>query len=526
MKDFITKYWSQIGYMISVILLVGVGSINIQAQRTYTYHFDPAVFHIETDWDGSKRVASDTMDYNFNPEDEYCVLYKTVSYAIPFGTTTTKVTVTGSEKKLFQENIILAPPPEIYEMEPIYPNRPENIAFSNNINDAPEVSFWTSFVGNNLIPVAHITLCPFVYDEDTHNLYFIEDFTISIEVGEKKYYYPASFDQEKVEKEVYSSVENKDEVPALVHEGMVKHHLEDVLYYHLFNVGKEWIMCHFAESPSVNGGVEYNVHSFITVKVDGVKEIDDIRCKHLTIDVKNTGHSCNSCCNWLYDGWRMWQDNSENFKKYDFYTGIPKELYVYEKDRKIYFYRNPGIRFTTDKSDIEQSDPYFDLLMDLNVSVGDRWEYKKDFNFYLGTIETDDFIEIDSKRHRRITTISDYTTNDWDRTEWIEGIGCPTGFGFLSRYDSIMFPQRTEMKAPYYQIMQVKDNGKVIYDRSEILAGLGLDISTGIQHVENDSESVAAPAKYFNLQGVEVKNPTAGIYVKVADGKASKFVIK
>ncbi|MCH5326781.1 MAG: hypothetical protein J1E29_06220 [Duncaniella sp.] len=39
-------------------------------------------------------------------------------------------------------------------------------------------------------------------------------------------------------------------------------------------------------------------------------------------------------------------------------------------------------------------------------------------------------------------------------------------------------------------------------------------------------EAADANARYFNLQGVEVVNPAAGVYIKVVDGNATKVVIK
>ena len=38
-------------------------------------------------------------------------------------------------------------------------------------------------------------------------------------------------------------------------------------------------------------------------------------------------------------------------------------------------------------------------------------------------------------------------------------------------------------------------------------------------------EAAEAEAEYYTLQGVKVANPTEGIYVKVANGKATKVVL-
>lgn len=55
-----------------------------------------------------------------------------------------------------------------------------------------------------------------------------------------------------------------------------------------------------------------------------------------------------------------------------------------------------------------------------------------------------------------------------------------------------------------------------------ITATVEHDNTVGIAAVEAENAGV----RYFNLQGAEVANPTKGIYVKVADGKATKVVIK
>lgn len=42
----------------------------------------------------------------------------------------------------------------------------------------------------------------------------------------------------------------------------------------------------------------------------------------------------------------------------------------------------------------------------------------------------------------------------------------------------------------------------------------------------NDVEAdINAPVKYFNLQGVEVANPTEGLFIKVQGNKAQKVVL-
>ena len=51
---------------------------------------------------------------------------------------------------------------------------------------------------------------------------------------------------------------------------------------------------------------------------------------------------------------------------------------------------------------------------------------------------------------------------------------------------------------------------------------------TGVENIETEivDENVDAPARYFNLQGVEVANPSNGIYIKLQGNRSSKVYIK
>lgn len=48
------------------------------------------------------------------------------------------------------------------------------------------------------------------------------------------------------------------------------------------------------------------------------------------------------------------------------------------------------------------------------------------------------------------------------------------------------------------------------------------DQETGVEVIEAEE----GDAEYFNLQGVRVQNPERGIYIKIANGKASKVLVK
>lgn len=57
-----------------------------------------------------------------------------------------------------------------------------------------------------------------------------------------------------------------------------------------------------------------------------------------------------------------------------------------------------------------------------------------------------------------------------------------------------------------------------------ISLGENPNVSTGIEGIEAEAEA-DGEAEYFTLQGVKVKNPDHGIYIRVAGGKASKVIL-
>lgn len=73
--------------------------------------------------------------------------------------------------------------------------------------------------------------------------------------------------------------------------------------------------------------------------------------------------------------------------------------------------------------------------------------------------------------------------------------------------------------------MAVKVNGATSDKQDFTFSFAGGGIVTGIDVVESGSEDVSV--RYFDLSGVEIKAPTeAGVYIRVADGKASKITVR
>lgn len=298
---------------------------------------------------------------------------------------------------------------------------------------------------------------------------------------------------------------------------MIKRRLEDIKYYPLFTEGKEWTWYHFRSYIG-----QYSTDAIITVKVNGSKTIEGIECKRLTIDVTPVSQNgCYYCNNWFNRN----EANSRYHDKFGCDVGIPEEVYVYEKDRKIYYYKNPGIRLNAEGTGIEIGEPYFALMMDQNISIDDKVG-----DYYMVT--GDDLIDINGKPHRRISKnfIPDpdfgFTVAPSPDVEWVEGIGGLTNHNYGWNYQPCYGyyadkpedndhenEELTGFPTFYYtEVAHVKDNGKVIYDRTDALRELGLDVPTAVASVETEGNYSGI---CFDLQGRRIdENNHKGLYIR------------
>ncbi|MDE5773282.1 MAG: hypothetical protein K2H86_02340 [Muribaculaceae bacterium] len=279
---------------------------------------------------------------------------------------------------------------------------------------------------------------------------------------------------------------------------------EDVPYSEMFTEGKEWTLCHFFSRYPFE---RYDVHAFIDVKVDGEAVVEGIDCKRLKIDVRMSAYgNCPECYGWLdrehVGDWAISPgDDSIDIPEP---VAIAEEVYVYEKDRRIYFYRNPGLK-TDDNYHVSKCEPYFDLIMDLNKSIGET------INGF-GLIVTDEVVEINGQKHRRIAPEkSDDGSLD---AEWIEGIGSAWGYGMQEEFHTFLVPIPTERQACLYALAQVKDHGTVIYDNTDKLAAMGIiGITTGVERCTVDTQDEDNIC--YDMLGRILKHPQRGqFYIK------------
>ncbi len=281
-------------------------------------------------------------------------------------------------------------------------------------------------------------------------------------------------------------------------------------YAEMFTEGKEWTVCHFSGYPvhiDEEPGYyvpKYSVDTYIYIKVDGSAMIEGIECKRLKIDIQYTlSGGCEYCNFWIYPD----TDYVVNPEMYRLRVGLPDEVYVYEKDRKLFFYKNPGIRLKEDSYELEECEPYFDLIKDFNVSLG------------MENITADELIEIDGNPHRSITY---YYENgpyyeEWKKKQrWIEGIGCTHAWvhaGYPYYEYNPYFHE--DIYIPECLLMYVKQDGKIIFDQTDLLKSLGLDITASIEApaVEHQHSD-----KCYDLQGRPIDRPERG-QLFIQDGK-------
>lgn len=108
-------------------------------------------------------------------------------------------------------------------------------------------------------------------------------------------------------------------------------------------------------------------------------------------------------------------------------------------------------------------------------------------------------------------------TEDWISEEEATD---PEGFN-LRKGNEINVPATNEQ---YNYVIYFGNQGMVnVNDQYRLSAKVVKDLNVSVEGIE---EVIAAPAEYYTIQGVKVANPEKGLYIKIANGKASKVIIK
>lgn len=166
--------------LFTAIMILSIG-FGLQAQIVQSVHFTESDFKFDSQADGKIFIRSNKITLFYGAPNSVCLPSSNALYALPYGYKAKSVTFESSEKKLLMEDVDLANNPEEYEARiGATPNSTPTIDYqnSNEQEDRQNVvtSYWRGF------PIAHVSVCPFVYEEG--NLYFVEDITINIELEE------------------------------------------------------------------------------------------------------------------------------------------------------------------------------------------------------------------------------------------------------------------------------------------------------------------------------------------------------
>ena len=289
-------------------------------------------------------------------------------------------------------------------------------------------------------------------------------------------------------------------------------------YQPLFIEGKKWVMiCGSITGSSWN---RFATHQLITVTVEGEEVIEDIICKKIKVVNQHcvTNPPDNMTLNRCYYCYDVPEGDSYH--------------YVYEKNRKIYVYRDPGPYYEyveEGDDDLFQTygsgyyrqygEPYFEEYIDLNYGLNDS-------SPVLGKIVEEKYENYGSLNCRTISG-SHVSYFIGDRNNWIEGIGSNVILDSLKRYDEyfpMMYP--SIMTGSYLVLCTLND--APLYDVRDKLRAVGAYFgeseSTGISVTQADDlfPDDTITESIYSLEGIKVSNPIKGnIYIR--NGKKIRY---
>ena len=143
-----------------------------------------------------------------------------------------------------------------------------------------------------------------------------------------------------------------------------------------------------------------------------------------------------------------------------------------------------------------ESEPYEFLQYDFNASKNDTITVNLEFTL---TVDSIDFIEIDSKLRKRIFLHYLYTTNSNSHEVWIEGIGSLCGILYSGTYG---YPDAN------FNLLCVSKNEEIIYQNPEYSS---CNILTSIDDYKNSEIEIKIyPNPVIDNSIIEITNLKAG----------------
>lgn len=198
--------------LISVMLIICSGFC-MHAQITHTVQFSETEYQFETQSDGKTFIRSNNIHSHYGEPGELCLPFTNVAYVIPFGSKAKSVTITPSSKQLIKENLELASNPEEYLTRIGGTQAVENGSNHSKAEkaDGTETFITTFWKG---VPIANIHICPFSYEDG--NLYFVENFTINIQLEDYPLEVRLPEDLNKLETQLKNIVANPEYVNEVI----------------------------------------------------------------------------------------------------------------------------------------------------------------------------------------------------------------------------------------------------------------------------------------------------------------------
>ena len=277
-------------------------------------------------------------------------------------------------------------------------------------------------------------------------------------------------------------------------------------YRPLFVDGKEWVVVHgwILYGWDINR-TKYDVHQVLRISVAGDEVIDGINCKKLRVRSEYNS---------------MTPESMTGFEGFICCTKVPSDevfYYVYEKDRKIYVYRNPGPYYDEPAAEddlmfgpvVKYGEPYFDLYMDLNHSVGEKMTCCTPESLFYNQVE---IVEDEYQEHGEMSC---RTLTFSDGGHWIEGIGSDMLFSMYDPYATGLIDIPVSYSGMFNYLVSCTQDNKVLYDNRDWCNQKGMyfdDFLSGIKSVGGDYAVI--DASYYNMFGLKVDNPKkGGIYI-------------
>ncbi len=180
-----------------------------KAELVHTAVFNDSDYQFEVQSDGKLFISANDIYAIYGSPTKPCLPMTTVSYVIPYGSKAKSVSISHMDRRLIKQNVELESNPMMYPTGMTVNEKPQFNKYVEG-NKLLSTRFWQG------IPIADILMCPFEYDAETKDLYFIDEFSIDIEIEEYPIENHIFSDFDKLGKELKALVANPEDVNDII----------------------------------------------------------------------------------------------------------------------------------------------------------------------------------------------------------------------------------------------------------------------------------------------------------------------